>query len=50
MTDLSENPRNAIFSVILFFLVGIALLTRVDLERGRLQAMEENNIAFPRGA
>lgn len=50
MTDLSENPRNAIVSVILFFLVGIILLSRVDVERGRLQAMEEKNIALPRGA
>jgi UMF1 family MFS transporter len=50
MTDLSKNPRNAIISVILFFLVGIILLSRVDVERGRLQAVEEKNIALPRGA
>jgi hypothetical protein len=34
----------------LFFLVGIILLSRVDVERGRLQAVEEKNIALPRGA
>ncbi len=41
MTDLSQNPRTAIISIVLFFVVGIILLNRVDVERGRLQAMEE---------
>lgn len=40
VTDLSENPRNAIVSVALFFVVGIIMLSRVDVERGRLQALE----------
>ncbi|HID28637.1 MAG TPA: MFS transporter [Desulfobacterales bacterium] len=40
ITDLSENPRNAIVSVILFFVVGMLLLRRVDVERGRLKAAE----------
>lgn len=42
VTDLSENPRNAIVSVVLFFAVGMILLSRVDTERGRAQAMAEN--------
>jgi len=41
ITDLSENPRNAIVSLILFFVVGIIMLSRVDMERGRLQAVED---------
>ena len=40
ITDLSENPRNAIVSVILFFVLGMIMLSRVDMERGRLKAME----------
>jgi UMF1 family MFS transporter len=40
VTDLSENPRNAIFSLVLFFVVGMILLSRVDMDRGRLQAIE----------
>lgn len=42
VTDLSENPRNAIVSVVLFFVVGMILLSRMDTERGRAQAMAEN--------
>jgi len=38
VTDLSENPRNAILSLILFFVVGMIILSRVDTERGRLRA------------
>ena len=41
MTDVSENPRHAIISVVLFFVVGIVVLTQVDVGRGRLQAAEE---------
>ncbi|MGD8513403.1 MAG: MFS transporter [Deltaproteobacteria bacterium] len=41
MTDVSENPRHAILSIVLFFVVGILVLSRVDVGRGRLQAMEE---------
>ena len=40
ITDLSQNPRNAIVSVILFFAVGIIMLSRVDVNRGRLKALE----------
>jgi len=40
ITDLSQNPRNAIVSVILFFAVGMIMLSRVDVNRGRVQAME----------
>ncbi len=40
ITDLSENPRNAIVSVILFFVVGMIMLNRVDMDRGRLKALE----------
>ncbi|MBW1740641.1 MAG: MFS transporter [Deltaproteobacteria bacterium] len=40
VTDLSENPRNAIVSLILFFVVGMIMLRRVDVERGRRQARE----------
>ncbi len=39
VTDLSENPRNAIFSLVLFFVAGMILLSRVDTDRGRLQAV-----------
>jgi UMF1 family MFS transporter len=42
ITDLSENPRNAIVSVILFFVVGMIMLSRVDVERARLKAMESS--------
>ena len=38
VTDLSDNPRNAIVSLVLFFAVGMILLSRVDMERGRQQA------------
>ncbi len=40
ITDLSQNPRNAIVSVILFFAVGMIMLSRVDVNRGRLKALE----------
>ncbi len=40
ITDLSENPRNAIVSLVLFFVVGMILLSRVNMERGRLKALE----------
>ena len=40
ITDLSENPRNAIISLVLFFVVGMILLSRVNMERGRLKALE----------
>jgi UMF1 family MFS transporter len=41
ITDLSENPRNAIVSVILFFAVGMIMLSRVDVERGRHKAIDD---------
>ena len=41
MTDLSENPRDAIVSLIVFFVVGMILLSRVNVKRGRLQALED---------
>ncbi|MBW1744281.1 MAG: MFS transporter, partial [Deltaproteobacteria bacterium] len=41
ITDLSENPRNAIVSLVLFFVVGMVMLGRVDVERGRLKAREK---------
>ena len=40
ITDLSENPRSAIVSLVLFFVVGMVLLSRVNMERGRLKATE----------
>jgi UMF1 family MFS transporter len=40
MTDLSDNPRNAILSLVVFFVVGMIMLSRVDTERGRRQASE----------
>lgn len=40
ITDLSQNPRNAIVSVILFFAVGMIMLSRVDVNRGRIKALE----------
>ena len=36
------NSRPAILSLILFFIVGIALLTRVDVEKGRRVARAED--------
>jgi UMF1 family MFS transporter len=39
VTDLSENPRNAIVSVVVFFVVGMILLSRVDVERGKQRSM-----------
>jgi UMF1 family MFS transporter len=41
VTDLSENPRNAILSLIVFFVVGMIILSRVDTERGRLRAKRD---------
>jgi UMF1 family MFS transporter len=41
MTDLSDNPRNAILSLVLFFVVGMIMLDRVDTERGRRQAFKD---------
>jgi UMF1 family MFS transporter len=41
------SSRPAIVSVIAFFLIGAFLLTRVDVERGRLLAEEENRKAAP---
>ncbi|MDY7034623.1 MAG: MFS transporter [Thermodesulfobacteriota bacterium] len=38
ITDLSENPRNAVVSVALFFGLGMILLSRVNVERGKLEA------------
>ncbi len=40
ITDLSDNPRNAIVSLVLFFVVGMILLSRVNIQRGRLQVLE----------
>jgi len=40
ITDLSDNPRNAIVSLILFFVVGMAMLGLVDVKRGKLKAVE----------
>jgi UMF1 family MFS transporter len=40
ITDLSNNPRNAIVSLIVFFVVGMVMLSLVDVERGRREAME----------
>ncbi|MBW2602187.1 MAG: MFS transporter [Deltaproteobacteria bacterium] len=46
VTDLSENPRNAIASLFLFFVVGMILLSRVDMERGRLQASTDTALKW----
>jgi UMF1 family MFS transporter len=40
ITDVSDNPRNAIVSLIVFFVVGMGILSRVNVERGRIQALE----------
>jgi UMF1 family MFS transporter len=40
ITDLSDNPRHAIVSLILFFVVGMVMLGRVNVKRGRIEAME----------
>jgi UMF1 family MFS transporter len=39
ITDLSDNPRNAIVSLILFFVAGMVMLGLVDVKRGKLKAM-----------
>ncbi|MBW1676539.1 MAG: MFS transporter [Deltaproteobacteria bacterium] len=44
ITDLSENPRNAIVSLILFFVLGMIMLSRVDVEKGRVKAMEVQSV------
>jgi len=44
ITDLSKNPRNAIVSVILFFAVGMIMLSRVDVERGRHKAIDHSRL------
>jgi UMF1 family MFS transporter len=38
VSDMSDNPRYAILSIIFFFIIGLVLLSRVDMERGRIQA------------
>ena len=43
------SSRPAIVSIIVFFLVGALILTRVDVERGRQVAEEENRRATPVG-
>ena len=42
---VTGSSRPAIMSVIAFFLIGALILTRVDVERGRLLADEENRRA-----
>jgi len=37
VTDLCANPRNAIISLVPFFVLGMVLLNKVDVERGRFQ-------------
>jgi UMF1 family MFS transporter len=44
------SSRPAIVSIIAFFLIGGFILTRVDVERGRLLAEEENRRAAPASA
>ena len=38
VSDLSANPRHAILSILLFFLAGLALLSKVDARRGKRMA------------
>jgi UMF1 family MFS transporter len=38
VSDMSDNPRNAILSILFFFVIGLVLLSRVDVERGRIRA------------
>ncbi|MBW1742287.1 MAG: MFS transporter [Deltaproteobacteria bacterium] len=40
ITDLSDNPRNAIVSLVVFFVVGMVMLGLVDVKRGKLKAVE----------
>jgi UMF1 family MFS transporter len=40
VSDLSDNPRNAVLSIVFFFVAGLILLSRVDVERGREAASE----------
>lgn len=39
VAQLTESSRLAILSLLLFFIVGIAMLTRVNLEKGRKEAV-----------
>jgi len=41
VSDLSANPRNAILSILVFFVAGLVLLSRVDVDRGRRVANED---------
>ncbi|WP_018133560.1 MFS transporter [Effusibacillus pohliae] len=47
--QLTSSSRMGIFSLVLFFLAGIALLTRVDLMKGRREALRkpEPNVVSP---
>ena len=41
VSDISDNPRHAILSIVFFFLVGFILLGTVNVKRGRMQAKRE---------
>lgn len=47
MTSLTGSSRNAILSVIIFFVAGAALLTRVDVEEGRRTARRAEAEVLP---
>ena len=40
--ELTHNPRASILSIALFFALGIAVLSRVDVEAGRRVAAAED--------
>jgi UMF1 family MFS transporter len=42
VSDMSDNPRHAILSIVFFFLAGLFLLSRVDVERGRHAAVRDS--------
>jgi UMF1 family MFS transporter len=38
---ITHSPRDSIMSITVFFIIGIIILTRVDVERGALVASQE---------
>jgi len=47
INQLTDNSRLAIFSLVVFFLAGIAILRKVDIERGIAVAKEEDAKMVP---
>jgi UMF1 family MFS transporter len=44
VTKLTGNPRYGIVSLVIFFVVGMLMLQKVDLERGARKAKAEDEL------